>query len=127
MLNRKLVDYTDISSKYVKVGVRYCVFCCFCCVFFDFHVTSSLFLLLSVLMYAFDWFVTGPLDPPFHFRGGVSTLESLVLSPELTFPLSLIPQTCDSSRLHTHQDFIRKDFTPLTLIKHYDSSISKYS
>lgn len=26
MLNRKLVDYTDISSKYVKVGGRHCRF-----------------------------------------------------------------------------------------------------
>ncbi|XP_063743097.1 transcription factor CP2-like protein 1 isoform X2 [Eleginops maclovinus] len=38
LLNRKLVEYTDISCKYVKVGVRYCV-----CLFFYLHMTSSSF------------------------------------------------------------------------------------
>ncbi len=84
MLNRKLGEYTDISSKYVKVGVRYCVFCCFCCLFFDFLVTSSSF--FSYLFLCAHFLVCHrSLDPPFHFRGGVSTLESLVPSPKLTF------------------------------------------
>lgn len=35
MLNRKLVDYTDISSKYVKVGGRHCHFALYLfCLFF---------------------------------------------------------------------------------------------
>ncbi|KAM9710549.1 transcription factor CP2-like protein 1 [Menidia menidia] len=50
MLNRKLVEYTDISSKYVKVGVRYC----------------SYFLVCG-----------RSLKPPFHFGGGVSASDSL--------------------------------------------------
>lgn len=39
MLNRKLVEYTDISSKYVKVGVRYRLFVGFLLSVFDLHVT----------------------------------------------------------------------------------------
>lgn len=46
MLNRKLVEYTDISSKYVKVGVRFCVFWLF-----------FLLLLWSVFLYSFLGFV----------------------------------------------------------------------
>nr|XP_012777836.1 transcription factor CP2-like protein 1 isoform X1 [Maylandia zebra] len=70
MLNRKLVEYTDISSKYVKVGVRYCV--CLS-VLFVFHVTSPSFssrLFTSLVR-------RRSLDLPFHFGGAVSTLKSL--------------------------------------------------
>lgn len=52
MLNRKLVEYTDISSKYVKVGVRYCVFLLFLLSVFWLLYDLFLFLLLSVFMYA---------------------------------------------------------------------------
>lgn len=42
MLNRKLVDYTDISSKYVKVGGRHCRFALCLFVFsFPFFLLSS--------------------------------------------------------------------------------------
>lgn len=42
MLNRKLVDYTDISSKYVKVGGRHCRFTVCLFVFsFPFFLLSS--------------------------------------------------------------------------------------
>ncbi|XP_026000612.1 transcription factor CP2-like protein 1 isoform X1 [Astatotilapia calliptera] len=70
MLNRKLVEYTDISSKYVKVGVRYCVFLS---VLFVFHVTSPSFssrLFTSLVR-------RRSLDLPFHFGGAASTLKSL--------------------------------------------------
>lgn len=93
MLNRKLVEYTDISSKYVKVGVRYCV-----CLFFflNFYMTSSFFFfsylflcILSVIMYIFP-VCHRSLRPSLPLQwGGVSTLESLVLSPKLT---SLFPR-----------------------------------
>lgn len=79
MLNRKLVEYTDISSKYVKVGVRYCV--CLS-VLFVFHVTSPSFssrLFTSLVR-------RRSLDLPFHFGGAASTLKRLVLSPKLTAP-----------------------------------------
>lgn len=93
MLNRKLVEYTDISSKYVKVGVRYYVF--------NIHVTSSSF--FSCLFSSLTFLVCRrSLNPPFCFGGGVSASESLVLSPNLTF---LCPET-DTKPSQTSPHFL---------------------
>ena len=110
MLNRKLVEYTDISSKYVKVGVRYCVYCCFCCLFFDFYLTSSSFFLLSVFMYAFPGLSQVP-QPALPLQwwgvdlGELGTITQTYLSSFLKFHKKPL-QTHNSSYLHVF--FIRQ-------------------
>lgn len=83
MLNRKLVEYTDISSKYVKVGVRYCVLCCFCCVCIDFSCDLSLSSLIC--FYVHIWFVTGASTRPSTSGVGCRSRRARYYHPNLPF------------------------------------------
>ena len=99
MLNRKLVEYTDISSKYVKVGVRYRLFVGFLLSVFDFHVTVfPLFSSLVCLRVCVRPF------PPSFTRALTNLFKTLKLCDSLMSNVAALwikTETLDASRLRS--------------------------
>lgn len=102
MLNRKLVEYTDISSKYVKVGVRYCV-----CLFLTLTWPLPLSSLRCCFYVSIPWFVTGP---PTSLQEWGRPWRAWYYHPNLPFSFP----RCHINPLQTHISSCLHSFTTHT-------------